>query len=87
MLVRGSPFPGPLDGGASRRLRCASDHVAGIPARHPEMVALGRHHGRQVETCAPFGPGSKGGAEATVKIAKADPVPSSSTTYADTAPQ
>ena len=52
------------------------DHVAGIPVRHPEMVALGRHYGCKVETCVPFDPESKGGAGATVKIAKADLVPS-----------
>src|SRR4029077_12362396 len=52
------------------------DHVAGVPVRHPEMVALGRHYGCKVETCVPFDPESKGGVEATVKIAKADPVPS-----------
>ena len=51
------------------------DHVAGIPVRHPEMVALGRHYGCKVETCVPFDPESKGGVEATVKIAKADLVP------------
>jgi transposase len=52
------------------------DHVAGVAVRHPEMVALGRHYGCTVETCVPFGPQSKGGVEATVKIAKADLVPS-----------
>jgi transposase len=52
------------------------DHVAGIPVRHPEMVALGRHYGCTVATCVPFDPESKGGVEATVKIAKADLVPS-----------
>ena len=52
------------------------DHVAGIPVRHPEMVALGRHYGCKVQTCVPFDPESKGGVEATVKIAKADLVPS-----------
>jgi transposase len=51
------------------------DHVAGVPVRHPEMVALGRHYGCSVETCVPFDPESKGGVEATVKIAKADLVP------------
>ena len=35
------------------------DHVAGIPVRHPEMVALGRHYGCKVETCVPFDPESK----------------------------
>jgi transposase len=51
------------------------EHVAGIPVRHPEMVALGRHYGCKVETCVPCDPGSEGGVEATVKIAKADLVP------------
>jgi hypothetical protein len=40
------------------------------------MVALGRHYGCTVATCVPFDPESKGGVEATVKIAKADLVPS-----------
>ena len=48
------------------------DHVAGIPVRLPEMVAVGRHYGCAVETCVPFDPESKGGVEATVKIAAAD---------------
>jgi transposase len=51
------------------------EHVAGIPIRHPEMVAVGRHYGCKVETCQPYDPESKGGAEATVKLAKADLVP------------
>jgi transposase len=51
------------------------EHVAGIPVRHPDMVALGRHYGCTVETCRPFDPESKGGTEATVKIAKWDLVP------------
>jgi transposase len=59
------------------------DHVAGIPVRHPEMVALGRHYGCKVETCMPFDPESKGGVEATVKIAKADLVPSGTNLLAD----
>jgi transposase len=51
------------------------DRIAGIPVRHPEIVAAGRHYGCKVETCEPFDPESKGGAEHTVKIAKADLVP------------
>jgi transposase len=51
------------------------EHVAGVPIRHPEMVAVGRHYGCKVETCVPFDPQSKGGSENTVKIAKADLVP------------
>lgn len=51
------------------------DHVAGVPVRHPQIVAVGRHYGLQVHTCVPFDPESKGGTEATVRIAKADLVP------------
>lgn len=50
-------------------------HVAGIAVRHPQIVAAGRHYGLQVETCVPYDPETKGGSEATVKIAKADLVP------------
>jgi hypothetical protein len=39
------------------------------------MVDLGRHYGCVVHSCEPFDPESKGGVEATVKIAKADLVP------------
>lgn len=51
------------------------DHVAGVPVRHPEMVALGGHYGVTVATCVPRDPESKGGSESTVKVAKADLVP------------
>lgn len=51
------------------------DRVAGVPVRHPDLVAAGRHYDCTVETCEPFDPESKGGAEHTVKIAKADLVP------------
>ncbi len=51
------------------------DHVAGVPVRHPELVKVARHYGTTVHTCVPFDPESKGGTEATVKIAKADLVP------------
>ncbi|MFD5089198.1 IS21 family transposase [Amycolatopsis thailandensis] len=51
------------------------DRVAGLPVRHPDIVSAGRHYGCKVETCEPFDPESKGGAENTVKIAKADLVP------------
>jgi transposase len=59
------------------------EHVAGIPVRHPDMVALGRHYGAVVATCRPFDPESKGGTEATVKIAKADLVPAMANLLAD----
>ena len=51
------------------------DHVAGVAVRHPEMVAIGGHYGITVATCVPADPESKGGSEATVRIAKADLVP------------
>ncbi len=51
------------------------EHVARVAVRHPEVVAAGRHYGIQVATCVPFDPESKGGAEASVRIAKADLVP------------
>ena len=51
------------------------DHVAGVAVRHPDIVKTGRHYGLTVHTCVPFDPESKGGAEATVRIAKADLVP------------
>ena len=53
------------------------EHVAGIPVRHPTMVAVGRHYGCKVESCVPYDPETKGGVEATVKIAKRDLVPTS----------
>jgi transposase len=51
------------------------DRVAGVPIRHPELVAAGRYYGVTVRTCEPFDPESKGGSEHTVKIARADLVP------------
>jgi hypothetical protein len=51
------------------------DRVAGIAVRHPELVAAGRHYGLQIVACQPADPESKGGSEATVRIAKADLVP------------
>lgn len=51
------------------------DHVAGIAVRNPTIVAFGAHYGVEVATCVPFDPESKGGSEASVRIAKADLVP------------
>ena len=51
------------------------DHVAGIAVRNPEIVEVGRHYGMTIRTCVPADPESKGGSEATVRIAKADLVP------------
>jgi transposase len=51
------------------------DRVAGVAVRHPLIVAAGNHYGCVVNTCEPADPQSKGGSEATVKIAKWDLVP------------
>jgi hypothetical protein len=59
------------------------DHVARIPIRHPQIVAAGRHYGLSLVTCAPADPQSKGGSEATVKLAKADLVPTDANLLAE----
>jgi hypothetical protein len=51
------------------------EHVAGVPVRNPGTVAFARHYGLTVATCLPADPATKGGSEATVRIAKADLVP------------
>ncbi len=50
-------------------------HVAGVPVRNVQTVSFARHYGVSVLTCQPADPASKGGAEASVKLAKADLVP------------
>ena len=52
-----------------------TEHIARIAVRHPDMVEVGRHYGLTIRTCVPADPQSKGGSEATVRIAKADLVP------------
>jgi transposase len=51
------------------------EHVAGMAVRNPQTVAFARHYGLSVLTCEPADPASKGGSESTVKLAKADLVP------------
>lgn len=51
------------------------EHIAGMAVRHPDAVAFARHYGLTIATCVPADPASKGGSEATVRIAKADLVP------------
>ncbi|MGH3448681.1 MAG: IS21 family transposase [Nocardioidaceae bacterium] len=51
------------------------EHIAGMPVRNPAMVAWSRHYGVTMHTCEPADPASKGGSENTVKLAKADLVP------------
>jgi len=50
-------------------------HIAGMAVRNPQVVSFARHYGVTVHTCEPADPASKGGSESTVKIAKADLVP------------
>ena len=51
------------------------DHVCGIAVRNPLIVEVGRHYGLTIATCVPADPQSKGGSEATVRVARADLVP------------
>ena len=51
------------------------DQVCGIAVRNPPIVEVARHYGLTIATCVPADPQSKGGSEATVRIAKADLVP------------
>ena len=50
-------------------------HIAGIAIRHPLIVSAGLHYGVTIATCVVADPETKGGSEATVRIAKADLVP------------
>ena len=59
------------------------DHVCGIAVRNPQIVAASRHYGLTIQTCVPADPESKGGSEATVRIAKADLVPTDHNLAAD----
>lgn len=56
-----------------------TDHVCGIAVRNPKIVAASRHYGLSVASCVPADPESKGGSEATVRVAKADIVPPTTT--------
>ena len=51
------------------------EHIAGIPVRNPTTLSFARHYGLTIATCLPADPASKGGSEATVRVAKADLVP------------
>lgn len=50
-------------------------HIAGIAVRNPQIVAVGHYYGLTISTCLPADPESKGGSESSVKLAKADLVP------------
>lgn len=62
------------------------EHAAGVAVRHPTVVAAGRHYGATVHSCEPLDPESKGGVEATVRIAKADLVPTETNLRGESAP-
>jgi hypothetical protein len=51
------------------------EHIAGMAVRNPQIVSFAAHYGVTVHTCEPADPASKGGSENTVKLAKADLVP------------
>lgn len=51
------------------------DQVCGIAVRNPRIVEVARHYGLSIATCVPADPESKGGSEATVRVARADLVP------------
>lgn len=50
-------------------------HICGIAVRNRTAVDVSRYYGVTITTCVPFDPESKGGSESTVKLAKADLVP------------
>lgn len=50
-------------------------HIAGIAVRNEAMVSTANYYGVTICTCVPYDPESKGGSESTVRIAKADVVP------------
>lgn len=52
-----------------------TEHIASVPVHHRQIVAAAHHYGCVIRTCVPHDPQSKGGSEHTVKIAKADLVP------------
>ena len=51
------------------------EQVCGIAVRNPQIVSVASHYGLTIATCVPADPQSKGGSEATVRVAKADLVP------------
>ena len=59
------------------------DHVARIAIRNRDMVAAAGHYGLTVATCLPADAPSKGGSEATVRVAKADLVPTDANLLGD----
>ena len=52
-----------------------TEHIASVAVRNPGVVSFARYYGLVVKTCLPADPATKGGVENTVKLAKADLVP------------
>jgi hypothetical protein len=52
-----------------------TEHIAGIAIRNPVIVAASQYYGLTIKTCRVADPETKGGSEATVRVAKADLVP------------
>jgi hypothetical protein len=50
-------------------------HIAGIAVRNTQVLSAATYYGITIATCVPADPESKGGSESTVKLAKADIVP------------
>ena len=50
-------------------------HVAGIAVRNRTIVDVSAWYGLTIATCVPYDPESKGGSESSVRVAKADLVP------------
>jgi transposase len=50
-------------------------HIAGIAVRNRMALDVSRYYGVTIATCVPADPESKGGSESSVKLAKADLVP------------
>jgi hypothetical protein len=59
------------------------EHVAGIAVRNRQMLEFAGCYAVTVKTCVPADPASKGGAENTVKLAKADLVPTDTNLLAE----
>jgi transposase len=50
-------------------------HIALVAVRNPKILSAAVFDGVSVRTCMPFDPESKGGSESTLRLAKADVVP------------
>ncbi len=65
----------PTDALTDNEKTVTTTHVARIAIRNADMVAAARHYGLTIATSVVADPESKGGSEATVRIVKADLVP------------